>query len=142
MQSTHYALVTLWLRPDTDRFVARGVETANIVRSPGKAGEFVTMLGGHPSLKIGPLLETHQHDIGSDIPRESLGQESSRRSPRHYELLKLVEGKSALVSRGIRTRDDPARNSTWTKGQHRCCANRGRDRAVWMSRLRERLFLA
>src|SRR5262245_16760106 len=35
------------------------------------AGELVTWLGGHPSLGIGPLLETEQHDIG-DILRESM----------------------------------------------------------------------
>ncbi len=35
-----------------------------------KAGEMVTLLGGHPSLKVGPLLETRKHDIG-DILRES-----------------------------------------------------------------------
>src|ERR1051325_7595450 len=38
------------------------------------AGELVTQLGAHPSLAIGPLLETHKHDIG-DILRESLGHE-------------------------------------------------------------------
>src|SRR6476659_5345308 len=27
------------------------------------AGELITALGGHPSLKIGSLLETHQHDV-------------------------------------------------------------------------------
>ena len=41
-----------------------------------KAGEIVTLLGGHPSLKIGPLLETQKHDIG-DIQRESLELEKS-----------------------------------------------------------------
>ena len=41
-----------------------------------KAGELVTLLGGHPSLKIGPLLETEQHDIG-DILRESLEHEET-----------------------------------------------------------------
>jgi bacterioferritin len=56
-----------------------------------KAGEFVTMLGGHPSLKIGPLLETHKHDIG-DILRESLEQERTTLEA-YYELLRLVEGK-------------------------------------------------
>lgn len=60
-----------------------------------KAGEFVTMLGGHPSLKIGPLLETHQHDIG-DILRESLEQERSTLDA-YYELLKLAEGKSVSL---------------------------------------------
>lgn len=39
-----------------------------------KAGELVTLLGGHPSLKIGPLLETQKHHIG-DILRESLAHE-------------------------------------------------------------------
>ena len=60
-----------------------------------KAGEFVTMLGGHPSLKIGPLLETHQHDIG-DILRESFEQEKSTLAA-YYELLHLVEGKSVSL---------------------------------------------
>ncbi len=55
-----------------------------------KAGEFVTMLGGHPSLKIGTLLETHKHDIG-DILRESLEQESTTLAA-YYDLLKLAEG--------------------------------------------------
>ncbi len=39
-----------------------------------KAGEMVTRLGGHPSLAIGPLLETHEHDIG-EILRETLQAE-------------------------------------------------------------------
>ncbi len=39
-----------------------------------RAGELITQLGGHPSLKIGQLLETHQHDIGS-ILQESLEHE-------------------------------------------------------------------
>jgi bacterioferritin len=60
-----------------------------------KAGELVTQMGGHPSLKIGALLETHQHDIG-DIFRESLEQESSTLAA-YYELLSLSEGKSVLL---------------------------------------------
>lgn len=56
-----------------------------------RAGEFVTMLGGHPSLKIGPLLETHNHDIG-DILRESLEQESTTIEA-YYQLLTLVDGR-------------------------------------------------
>lgn len=60
-----------------------------------KAGEFVTMLGGHPSLKIGTLLETHKHDIG-DILRESLEQESTTLSA-YYDLLRLVEGNNVTL---------------------------------------------
>ena len=60
-----------------------------------KAGEFVTMLGGHPSLKIGALLETHKHDIG-DILRESLDQERTTLEA-YYELLRLVDGKNVAL---------------------------------------------
>ncbi len=60
-----------------------------------KAGELVTLLGGHPSLKIGPLLETEQHDIG-DMLRESLAHEEKALKA-YYALLDLVEGKSVLL---------------------------------------------
>jgi bacterioferritin len=38
------------------------------------AGEHVTALGGHPSLKIGKLVESHKHDI-IQILQESLDHE-------------------------------------------------------------------
>ena len=38
-------------------------------------GDLITHLSGHPSSGIGPLLETHRHDIG-DILRESLEHET------------------------------------------------------------------
>lgn len=40
----------------------------------------MTLLGGHPSLEIGALLETEKHDIG-DILRESLEHEKMRLPP-------------------------------------------------------------
>ncbi|HEX5337610.1 MAG TPA: ferritin-like domain-containing protein [Gallionella sp.] len=55
------------------------------------AGELVTWLGGHPSLGIGPLLETHTHDVG-DILRESLAHEVEALNA-YYELLALVKDK-------------------------------------------------
>ena len=91
---THYAQMVFgynripivsWLKGNGDESLAHA----------HKAGEFVTMLGGHPSLKIGPLLETHKHDIG-DILRESLEQESTTLAA-YYELLKLTEGKSVAL---------------------------------------------
>jgi len=91
---THYSLMVFgygripivsWLKGNADESMTHA----------GKAGEFVTMLGGHPSLKIGPLLETHKHDIG-DILRESLEQERSTLDA-YYELLKLTEGKSVAL---------------------------------------------
>ncbi len=60
-----------------------------------KAGELVTMLGGHPSLKIGKLLETEKHDIG-DILRESLEHEKLSVES-YYDLLKIVEGKNVAI---------------------------------------------
>ncbi len=59
------------------------------------AGEKVTHLGEHPSLSIGPLLETHRHDIG-DILRESLEHEKSGLAL-YRELLTLVEGRSVFL---------------------------------------------
>src|SRR5512134_3583441 len=59
------------------------------------AGEMVTQLGSHPSLAIGPLLETHKHDIG-DILRESLGHEKATLV--YYEnLLKMVQGENVML---------------------------------------------
>jgi bacterioferritin len=60
-----------------------------------RAGEFVTLLGGHPSLKIGPLLETARHDVG-DILRESMDREKVALAA-YYRLLTLVAGKSVLL---------------------------------------------
>ncbi|MBB1075615.1 bacterioferritin [Rhodoferax sp. 4810] len=60
-----------------------------------KAGELVTLMGGHPSLKIGALLETEQHDTG-DILRESLLHEQTALTA-YYDLLKIAEGSSVLL---------------------------------------------
>jgi len=60
-----------------------------------RAGELVTLLGGHPSLKIGSLLETEKHDIG-DILRESLEHEQVALDS-YYELLNLVEGGKSVI---------------------------------------------
>ena len=91
---THYALMVFgynripivsWLKSNGDESLMHA----------HRAGEFVTMYGGHPSLKIGPLLETSKHDIG-DILRESLEQERSTLQA-YYELLALSEGKSVAL---------------------------------------------
>jgi bacterioferritin len=59
------------------------------------AGELVTQLGAHPSLAIGPLLETHKHDIG-DILRESLTHE--KKTLVEYErLLELVQSEDVML---------------------------------------------
>lgn len=59
------------------------------------AGEHVTTLGGHPSLKIGKMTETHQHDI-HQILREALDHERATLD-QYYSLLRRVEGKSVWL---------------------------------------------
>jgi bacterioferritin len=73
------------------------------------AGEMITQLGDHPSLGIGPLLETHKHDIG-DILRESLGHEKS--TLKFYEeLLQLVAGRNVML-------EEYAREHIYLEMQH------------------------
>jgi len=91
---THYSLMVFgynripivsWLREQATESMAHAQQ----------AGEMITSLGEHPSLGIGPLLETHRHDIG-DILRESL--EHERAGLQLYrDLLALVEGKSVWL---------------------------------------------
>lgn len=91
---THYALMVFgynrmpivsWLKGNADESLAHA----------RKAGEMVTLLGGHPSLKIGPLLETERHDIG-DILRESLEHEKTVLAA-YYDLLHIAQGHSVLL---------------------------------------------
>jgi bacterioferritin len=66
-----------------------------------EAGELLTMMGEHPSLGIGPLLETYKHEIG-EILAES--REHERGAVALYrDLLKQVEGKSVLLEEYART---------------------------------------
>src|ERR687885_485459 len=60
-----------------------------------QAGEMITHLGAYPSLAIGPLLDSHQTDIGT-ILRES--SETERKALALYkELLAAVEGRSVML---------------------------------------------
>lgn len=60
-----------------------------------QAGEMITMLGGHPSLGIGELLETQQHDIG-EILRESMNFEVEGVAL-YQELLALAEKAGSIT---------------------------------------------
>jgi bacterioferritin len=55
----------------------------------------ITHLGAYPSLAIGPLLDSHQHDIGAML-RESLDTEAKALAL-YQELLELVEGRSVML---------------------------------------------
>jgi bacterioferritin len=58
-------------------------------------GEHITTLGGHPSLSIGKLVESHKHAL-NDILKESLDHENSLLENLR-QLLKTVEGKSVYL---------------------------------------------
>src|SRR4030095_11032245 len=53
-----------------------------------QAGEWITTLGAYPSLAIGPLLDSHKHDIAAML-RESLESEANALAL-YRELLGLV----------------------------------------------------
>jgi bacterioferritin len=91
---THYSLMVFGYNriPIVSWLKDNATESLNHAH---RAGEMLTLLGGHPSLKIGSLLETEKHDIG-DILRESLAHEQSAINS-YYELLKVAEGKSILL---------------------------------------------
>jgi len=65
------------------------------------AGEHITNLGGHPSLKIGSLLETHKHNV-DEILTEALEHEHQGLEE-YRRLLALVTGKSIMLEEYART---------------------------------------
>lgn len=97
---THYSLmvygfgripIVSWLRK-------QAVESMGHAQ---QAGEYVTHLGEHPSLAIGPLLETHNHNIGA-ILREALEHELATLKL-YNELLRLSTGSSIMLEEYARS---------------------------------------
>ncbi|MBV9696382.1 MAG: bacterioferritin [Gammaproteobacteria bacterium] len=77
--------IVAWLRSQADESQAHAV----------KAGEHITSCGGHPSLKIGPLLETHKHNV-DEILREALAHEEEGLAE-YAKLLELVAGRNVML---------------------------------------------
>lgn len=97
---THYAFMVFgynripivsWLNAQADESLLHARQ----------AGELITGLGGHPSLGIGSLLETQQHDIG-DILRESLAHEHEALKA-YYQLLDCVKDRDVRLEEYART---------------------------------------
>jgi bacterioferritin len=65
-----------------------------------QAGEWITTLGAYPSLAIGPLLDSHKHDLGA-ILRESLQAEGDALKL-YRELLALVADRSVALEEYVR----------------------------------------
>ena len=87
---THYSFLVFgfgripivsWLREQADESLLHAQQV----------GEWITTLGAYPSLAIGPLLDSHKHDIAA-ILRESLETEDIALGL-YRELLGLVEGR-------------------------------------------------
>ena len=91
---THYSMMIFGYNriPIVSWFRAEAAESLTHAQ---QAGEMITRLGGHPSLAIGPLLETHEHDIGQ-ILRETLEAEHTALGL-YTKLLKLVAGKNVAL---------------------------------------------
>lgn len=70
-------------------------EAAEAVTHAHLAGELITTFGGHPSLKIGKLLESHCHDI-DDILKEAIAHETGGVAL-YRELLAQTEGKDVRL---------------------------------------------
>ncbi|MBE0547517.1 MAG: bacterioferritin [Rubrivivax sp.] len=92
---THCALMVYGYNriPIVERLQAQATEGLGHAR---QAGELVSWLGDHPSLGIGPPLESHQHDSG-DILRESLHHEAQALKA-HEELLVLAKDKNVRLA--------------------------------------------
>ena len=91
---THYSFLVFgygripivsWLRAQADEALVHAQQV----------GEWITTLGAYPSLEIGPLLDSHQLDIGAML-RESLETEA-RALTLYRELLTLVEGRHVAL---------------------------------------------
>ena len=99
---THYSLlvfgfnripIVAWLRE----------QAAESLTHAQQAGEMITHLGDYPSLAIGPLLDTHQTDIGT-ILGESLESEG-RALALYKNLLTTVEGKSVMLEEYVQAEE-------------------------------------
>ena len=91
---THYSLMVYGYNRIPIVSWLRGQASEGLLHAQ-EAGERLTDIGEHPSLSIGPLLETHNHDIGA-ILRESLEHERTTLTL-YQDLLQLVEGKSVML---------------------------------------------
>jgi bacterioferritin len=105
---THYSFlsygfsripIVAWLREQATEALAHAHQ----------AGEWITTLGAYPSLAIGPLLDSHKHDIGAML-RESLEAEG--------EALKLYRALLALVKDRSVALEEYARQMIYAEEVH------------------------
>ena len=95
----HRIPICAWLRQQSAESTAHAV----------LAGEHITSLGGHPSLRIGNLLETHKHSV-DDILKEAVEHERVGLAE-YRKLLEVCAGRSIML-------EEYARNQIATEEQH------------------------
>ena len=83
--------IVAWLRGQAVEAQAHAIQ----------AGEHITNFGGHPSLRIGALLETHKHNV-DEILREALSHEQEGLAE-YRRLLALAAGRSVMLEEYART---------------------------------------
>jgi bacterioferritin len=83
--------IVSWLRGQAEESLAHAT----------LAGEHVTTMGGHPSLLIGNLLDTHTHKV-DEILNEALAHERLGLEA-YAALLKQVAGKNIMLEEYART---------------------------------------
>jgi bacterioferritin len=91
---THYSFMVFGYSRIPIASWLRGQAEESLVHAQ-EAGEYVTTLGGHPSLGIGRLLESQKHDIGA-IMRESLEHEHEALDL-YKKLLSQVDGRDVML---------------------------------------------
>ena len=91
---THYSLLVYGYNRIPIVSWLRGQATESLAHAQ-MVGDWITTLGAYPSLAIGPLLDSHQTDIGAML-RESLQAEGAALAL-YRELLDVVAGNSVAL---------------------------------------------
>jgi len=97
---THYALMISgpYRIPIVEFMRAQATESLDHALA---AGEILTGISGHPTMRVAPIEESGQHGVRA-ILEESYGHEK-RAIDIYRELLSLVEGKSVFLEEFART---------------------------------------
>ena len=97
---THYALMVTGPNriPIVDFFKEQASES---LLHAQRAGEILTGLGGHPSMAVAPMDETHEHGVAA-ILQESYTHERAA-IEKYYRLVELVEGQSVFLEEYARS---------------------------------------
>ena len=105
---THYALMVSGPNriPHVDFFQTQAEES---LQHAQRAGSILTGLGGHPSMKVTQIAETHQHDVQT-ILEESYAHERGA-IEMYSQLVKLTSGRSVFL-------EEYARSMVATEEEH------------------------